>query len=182
MNPNYTLYTTVALNNQTSNLSFLVFRFLTFFVIFFIILAAAYYTTRYISNKSITFMNHKNLKIVERISLGLDKSMYMISVDSQYYLIACSKNSIDLIDKFDKKDISINHTITDSEHKEGFHSILSSYFQKNSSKDLNISEEPSKFNLKSKLMEIKKRSLEIEKSNKEGEPNKDEKIWIEIAS
>ena len=76
------LYTTETLNNQTSNISFLLIKFLTFFIVFFIILGAAYFTTRYISNKSISFMNHRNLKIVERISLGIDKSIYIINLDN----------------------------------------------------------------------------------------------------
>ena len=120
-------------------------------------------------------MNHRNLKIVERISLGIDKSIYMINVDNQYYLIACSKNSIDLIDKFHKKDITINQPVTEA--KEGFHSILSTYFQRNNTKDFIIlPDEPSKINLKSKLMEIKKRSTEMEELNKELENNKGEEL------
>ena len=64
-----------------------------------------------------------------------------------------------------------------TEAKEGFHSILSTYFQRNNTKDFIIlPDEPSKINLKSKLMEIKKRSTEMEELNKELENNKGEEL------
>jgi len=154
-----------------NTLSFLVLRFITFIFVFFIIIGAAYLTSKYISNKNIFFMNQKNLKIVERLSLGIDKSIYLINLDSQYYILSSTKTNIELIDKFDKEGFNIiEHIDSNNNASINFKNYFDKYIQsKNVFKKSEIDPKPLNIDLTSKLIEIQKRNLEVKEGLKEEE-------------
>ncbi|HOE56920.1 MAG TPA: flagellar biosynthetic protein FliO, partial [Bacillota bacterium] len=56
-----------------------------------VILAAAYYVTKYLSRKGFNRGKNKNLKIIESVPLGIDKSLLLIKVGEQYMLIGNSQ-------------------------------------------------------------------------------------------
>ncbi|MDK2917400.1 MAG: flagellar protein FliO/FliZ [Candidatus Petromonas sp.] len=67
--------------------------------IFIIILA--YFTTRFLSLNFTSKNNNKNIKFVEKFPLGVDKSLVLIQLDNNFYLIFINKNGAQLIDKID---------------------------------------------------------------------------------
>jgi flagellar protein FliO/FliZ len=61
-------------------------------IVFGSILFLAFVTSKYIAGKSSQAMKGKYIKIVETVSLGMDKRLHLIKVDKQFILIAsCSK-------------------------------------------------------------------------------------------
>lgn len=77
--------------------------------IFLLILFAAYVTTKFIGKKGAIIAGNKNLTVIERMNLGIDKAIYIIAIGENYYLIAAGKHTVELIDKIKKEDIKILH-------------------------------------------------------------------------
>ncbi|WP_053957426.1 flagellar biosynthetic protein FliO [Inediibacterium massiliense] len=127
---------------------------LSILLIFCFIIAGAYYVTRLIAKNGTTFLKGRNIKIVEKISLGIDKSIYMLHVGNVYYLIAVTKQNIHVLDKINEDDISIT---SDIQKSQSFDLFLNMY-EKNHS----LYEEDYNKNVKSfiveKLKEIKNRT------------------------
>ncbi|SHJ91478.1 flagellar biosynthetic protein FliO [Paramaledivibacter caminithermalis] len=79
--------------------------------IFIIILA--FFTTKIVSgglNANIT--TNRNIRFIEKLPLGVDKSLVLIQLDEHYYLIFVGKNGAQLIDKLDSlqlKDVKIKN-------------------------------------------------------------------------
>ncbi len=157
-------YSKELLNNQNSSVAFLIVRLITFIFLFLIVIGGAYFTTKYISGKNRSFMQQKNLKVIERISLGVDKSIYLINLENQYYLLTTTKNNIGLIDKFDKESINI---VEQLEKNNGGNMVFNDYFKKylKNQKDLNKEkvtlEKSLNTNLIKKLVDIKTLNKEI---------------------
>ena len=116
-----------------------VIAFNWFLLFFLFIIVVTYITTKLIAKKSITYTNSRNIKLVDRIALGMDKSICVINIGNNYYIIAIGKQNIELIDKINKDEINI--TSNDSAlnsysylHKK-FDAYLNKYF-KNKRRDL----------------------------------------------
>ena len=71
----------VSRTSELNTWSQLLWRFITFVFIFVFIIFIAYITTKFIGKKSMMFTAGKNLKVVDRISLGLDKALYIIRLE-----------------------------------------------------------------------------------------------------
>lgn len=76
--------------------------------VFCFILIAAYTITKLIAKNSSTFIKGRNIKVIEKIALGIDKSMYLINVGTAYYIIAVGKQNIELIDKISEESLKFN--------------------------------------------------------------------------
>ncbi|WZL74855.1 flagellar biosynthetic protein FliO [Clostridiaceae bacterium 35-E11] len=132
--------------------------------IFLIILVLAYYTTKIVGKKSNMYFGNKNLKIVERISLGMDKSIYIISICENYYLLAVTKQNIELIDKLNPESIK---DFSNNEDLNKFNGTFDMYFTKYIKQQKNTIEKRSMDKnfltdaLKQKLKEIKKQNQAI---------------------
>ncbi|HPL53064.1 MAG TPA: flagellar biosynthetic protein FliO [Bacillota bacterium] len=90
-----------------------------------VILAAAYYVTKYLSRKGFNRGKNKNLKIIESVPLGIDKSLLLIKVGEQYMLIGNSQKNIFLLSEIDKEkllvgDISEEYGGLDNENYESY--------------------------------------------------------------
>ena len=59
-----------------------------------VIIGAAYLVTRLIAKRSIASGGNKNLKVVETLSLGLDKSLMLIKAGEQYLLLGSTPKGI----------------------------------------------------------------------------------------
>lgn len=59
------------------------------------VLFLTYVTTKYIANKSVKTMHGKYMNIIDTISLGMDKRLYLVKVDKQFFLIASSGKTIE---------------------------------------------------------------------------------------
>ena len=102
----------VSKTSELNTWSELLWRFITFVFIFIFIIFIAYITTKFIGKKSMIFTASKNLKVVDRISLGLDKALYIIRLEDYFYLIAVGKQNIEFIDKLSKDEIDISSDST----------------------------------------------------------------------
>lgn len=74
-----------------------------------IILGAAYYATRFIAKKGITSMSNKNLKVVETLSLGLDKSLMLVKAGEQYFLLGSTPKGITLLSQLEPEKLSLTN-------------------------------------------------------------------------
>ena len=62
-----------------------------------LILAGAYFTTKFISTKSIGFIQGKYLRVKERIFLGRDKQVVLLQAGSRFFLIGVANQTISLL-------------------------------------------------------------------------------------
>lgn len=67
-----------------------------------VILGAAYYVTRFIAKRGLGVSGNKNIKVVESINLGIDKSLLLVKVGEQYMLLGSTQKSISLLAEIDK--------------------------------------------------------------------------------
>lgn len=116
---------------QSSDLLYNILKVLYSIIMFGLILLVTYYVTKYIAKKGVVRSKNKNLKIVEALSLGMDKSIYLISIGEQYMLVASAQKSLTLLSRVDAdllyldeaKDIGDNNSET-------FDSYLNSFNQR----------------------------------------------------
>jgi len=88
-----------------------IFQGLIFVIIFGSILFVAYVATRYVGNKTSKVMKGKHVSIVETVSLGMDKQIYLLKAGEQFVLIASCGKHIEFlttvkIDGFESEEIS----------------------------------------------------------------------------
>lgn len=84
---------------------------LTFVLSFAFVIALAYMTTKLVVFTNIKKCKTKNMKIVEGISVGPQKSLQLVKVADKVVLIAISKDNISKIETFDAKDINVDEEI-----------------------------------------------------------------------
>lgn len=77
------------------------FEMLGLFFAFGLILLLCYYTTRFIGKKMSGGTKNKNMRIVETLSLGLDRCLYLIIVGKKYFLFFSSKKGLELVSEID---------------------------------------------------------------------------------
>ena len=75
-----------------------------------VILGAAYYVTKYIAKRGFKASGNKNLKIVESVSLGIDKSLMLVKVGEQYLLLGSTQKSISMLAEIDQEKLSTGNT------------------------------------------------------------------------
>lgn len=141
---------------------------------FILIIAAAYLTSKYVAKKGAVIAGNRNLKIVERLNFGIDKAMYIVNVGDCYYLIAASKNTFQLIDKFEREQIKIfQHETGTGISNKVFDTYLEKFMKKNKNNEedsLTQFEDMNPFgfvnnkdHLLNKLNRVKSRSEELNK-------------------
>ncbi len=91
---------------STNNYFMLILNILFFLFASVLIIFLAYLTTKYISTRFGTGYNAKNIKLIEKLNIGADKSLVLIKLDNNYYLLFVSKNSVEVIDKLESLNIS----------------------------------------------------------------------------
>jgi flagellar protein FliO/FliZ len=149
-------------------------QLLSLIIMFLLIVAAAYLTSKYIAKKGVVMAGNRNLKIVEKMNMGIDKAMYIMNVGDCYYLIAVGKNTFQLIDKLGKEQIQIfqNETTTGIANKV-FDTYLEKFMKKSKTNEVDSVNQfetidqfdfvNSKDHLLSKLYQVKSRSVGLNK-------------------
>ncbi|HYF83042.1 MAG TPA: flagellar biosynthetic protein FliO [Clostridia bacterium] len=74
-----------------------------------VILGAAYYVTKYLARKGLSSANNKNLKIVETIPLGIDKSLLLVKVGEQYLLLGNTQKELTMLTAVDKEKLTLSN-------------------------------------------------------------------------
>jgi len=77
------------------------FELLGLLFAFGLILLLCYYTTIFIGKKMSGGTKNKNMRIVETLSLGLDRCLYLILVGNKYFLFFSSKKGLELVSEID---------------------------------------------------------------------------------
>ncbi|KUO76113.1 MAG: hypothetical protein APF77_02165 [Clostridia bacterium BRH_c25] len=72
-----------------------------------VILGAAYYVTKYLARKGLNPANNKNLKIIETVPLGIDKSLLLVKVGEQYLLLGSTQKNISLLTVLEQEKLAI---------------------------------------------------------------------------
>jgi flagellar protein FliO/FliZ len=75
-----------------------------------VILGAAYFVTKYIAVKGFKASANKNLKIIETVSLGIDKSLLLVKVGEQYLLLGSTQKNISMLTAIDQEKLTIGNT------------------------------------------------------------------------
>jgi len=78
-----------------------------------VILGAAYFVTRFIARKGFTASGNKNLKVVESIPLGIDKTLLLVRVGEQYLLLGSTQKNISLLTAIDREKLKLVNTAED---------------------------------------------------------------------
>jgi flagellar protein FliO/FliZ len=75
-----------------------------------VILGAAYYVTKYIARKGLNPTRNKNLKIIETVPLGVDKSLLLVKVGEQFLLLGSTQKNITLLTAVEQEKLKISNT------------------------------------------------------------------------
>jgi flagellar protein FliO/FliZ len=78
------------------------FRTIYYLFMFALILAAAYYITKFLARKGMAQNKSKTMKLMESMPLGADRSIHLIQVGTQYFLIGCASKGMILISELDQ--------------------------------------------------------------------------------
>lgn len=76
-------------------LSWVSFVFIVF--MFGVVLFLAYVTARFVGGRTRQFMKGKHLKVLETVSLGLDKQIHLVQAGNQFIILASSGKSIQML-------------------------------------------------------------------------------------
>ncbi len=102
--------------------------FLTFLSVI-LILFLSYWFTKYVGTKTMKFRSSRHMEIVDRLSISQDKSVVVLKVQKNYYLLSLSQNGIGLIKELDNLDEEAFLTGEDiqSNSEYNFKEVLSQY-------------------------------------------------------
>ncbi len=89
------------------------FEMLGLLLVFGAILLLCYYTTKFIGRRMSGSISNKNMKIVETLSLGLDRCLYLILVGNKYFLFFSSKKGLELVSEVDTEIKAVDSDETD---------------------------------------------------------------------
>jgi flagellar protein FliO/FliZ len=78
------------------------FKTIYYLFMFALILAAAYYITKFLARKGLAQNKSKTMKLMESMPLGADRSLHLIQVGTQYFLIGCASKGMILISELDQ--------------------------------------------------------------------------------
>ncbi|WP_312047340.1 FliO/MopB family protein [Anaerotignum sp.] len=102
--------------------------FMTFLSVI-LILFLSYWFTKYVGTKTMKFRASQHMEIVDRLSISQDKSVVVLKVQKNYYLLSLSPNGVGLIKELDNIDEEA-FQITEGLHSKGeydFREVLSQY-------------------------------------------------------
>jgi len=109
-----------------NNILILVLQVFWVFFVFLIIAFIAYFFTKTFARTSLNIRQTKNIKVVDSLSLGINKHLLIIKIGESYYLFSISDKTLNFIKelewKIEETDISME--------KSGFSAMIESYKDK----------------------------------------------------
>lgn len=75
------------------------------FIVVVLILILAFVMTKRIGKTAIRYQNSSNMKVLERVLLGQDKSLLIVQVGNKYCLIGVAQSGIQLLLELTEEDI-----------------------------------------------------------------------------
>lgn len=91
------LHSGIMISNSTGS-SFDLILYMVFVAVF---LVFVYLTTNFIGKKAKFSMQGKNLKVVEKLTLSIDKSLILVTISNVYYILYVDKQGCTMIDKLE---------------------------------------------------------------------------------
>ena len=82
-----------------------------------IILIAAYYTSRLVGSVRLRQLNCSNFKVIDSYRISSNKLLQIVKIGSKYFVIAITKDTINLISELDEADI-ITNEVSDTRIKQ----------------------------------------------------------------
>jgi len=110
-----------------------------------VILGAAYYVTKYLARKGLNPANNKNLKIIETVPLGIDKSILLVKVGEQYLLLGSTQKNISLLTVIEQEKLAVGSTSEVYSNLDG--ESIESYMDKITDEDIKTGMNSVKHNL-----------------------------------
>lgn len=91
--------------DKDSDMSFFMglMKIMYILIVFLIILCASYYLSRFIARKN--FGKNKIMRLIETLSLGYDRNIYIIKIGGGYFLISSTQKNINFLYKLSEEDI-----------------------------------------------------------------------------
>ncbi|PKM54075.1 MAG: flagellar biosynthetic protein FliO [Firmicutes bacterium HGW-Firmicutes-5] len=83
-------------------------QFITVIILFFVILWAAYFATKFLGNLQMNKSNGSNLKIIEVIPVGPQKTLQLIRIGSEYMVIGVSKDHITFVQSVEESKLTFS--------------------------------------------------------------------------
>lgn len=82
-----------------------ILTFLGLIIAIGVILLLSYIFSKYIGHKVMGYSNSANIKIIDRIAIGQDKSLAIVEVGKKYYLIGISSSNINMLNELSLDDL-----------------------------------------------------------------------------
>jgi flagellar protein FliO/FliZ len=79
------------------------FRTIYYLLMIALILAAAYYVTKFLARRSHKQHKTRSLKLIESMSLGVDRNLHIVKAGNQYFLIGSASKNIVLLSELDRE-------------------------------------------------------------------------------
>lgn len=100
------------------------FDLLIYFIFVALFLVFVYYVTNLIGLKAKKTFNGKNMKVIEKLSLSIDKSLFLVSISNIYYVLYIDKQGCTKIDKLEDIDIKEIKSSEPNQNKDVFSKLL----------------------------------------------------------
>lgn len=82
------------------------FKTIYYLIMFVLILAAAFYATKFLAKRGMVQNKTKMMKLMESMPMGVDKSLHLVKVGSQYFLIGSASKSMFMISEINQESLS----------------------------------------------------------------------------
>ncbi len=100
--------------------------FLRYLLVVVIIAGFAYLTTIVLARYYKGSVQSGNIKLIEKINLATDRSLWLVELGENYYLLYVDKNGMSEIDKFDKNELILKEKAISGDASLKFMKILKS--------------------------------------------------------
>ena len=85
-----------------------IFSFLTILFVLGCVFFLAYVMTKFVGKKSMNVMKSKYMKVIDSLSMGFDRTLYLVRVGQQYVLMYSSTKGFEFICNIDSNMVSEN--------------------------------------------------------------------------
>lgn len=127
----YLILSTVTNDSFGKGISQIIYIFILCIVVF----VGAYYTSRLLGNYQLNNKKLSNLKILEVISVGPQKTIQLIKVGNEFILVGVTKDKITFLKEVSEANIDLSLTTTNVNQSVPFKKYLENSFKKKSSND-----------------------------------------------
>jgi len=97
-----------------------VFGFVTILFILACVCFLAYVMTKFVGKKSMNIMKSKYMKVIDSLSMGFDRTIYLVKVGQQYVLMYSSTKGFEFICNIDSNMVNENMATETNSNENSF--------------------------------------------------------------